>query len=801
VEAGIGMTTPDNLGRVGLFRSLLEGSPDCIMVLDREGRLQYVNRRGLELMELGEFDRIDGALWWSLWPPAQHEKLREAVESATAGASQRVAADRISSSGAPTAWDVTVSPLRFDSETVEGVICVSRDITEMVAIRAESARREVDLQRSLAALRSAGRIAKIGGWEVDFRTRQVHLTDDAWRMLGRTPCAQMPLDEALGFWTDGHHPGFHETMGGNAAPSEKLTFEGEITTGTGETIWLRVIGEPVFENGVCVALRGALQDITDERGAMARLESSESFARGILDGMSATICVLDERGAIISANRAWQEFRRGNERSVSGDGMGIDYLEACRNRLGQIGKRLARSLEDVLVGRCSAFEAEYPFHTPTAKRWVKVNAYRIGGDGPTRLVVMHQPITELKLSEQRLRRANTVLKAASRAAKAANESKSAFLATMSHEIRTPLNGVLGMAQAMANDELPERQRARLEVISSSGQALLLLLNDVLDLSKVEAGKLELEDGVVDLVEITGATQAAFEGLASGKGLHIGFEVAPGAHGRWRGDPNRVRQVLYNLVSNAVKFTDQGSVRVEISHDGSGLIMRVADTGPGISAEARAKLFQKFVQADASTTRRYGGSGLGLAICSELVALMGGEIAVDSVLGAGSTFFVQLPLPRTEDQMATPEITAPTMLQAPGRLRVLAAEDNPMNVLVLKTLLAQVGIEPQIVGNGIEAFQAWEASNWDLILMDVQMPVMDGPTAARRIRERERASGRIRTPIIALTANAMSHHAAEYTAAGMDALSPKPIDLHALLAAIDSVLHREEDAPEGHAACA
>ena len=386
--------------------------------------------------------------------------------------------------------------------------------------------------------------------------------------------------------------------------------------------------------------------------------------------------------------------------------------------------------------------------------------------------------------------AHTALEHQREAAESANLAKSAFLATMSHEIRTPLNGVIGMAQAMARDALPGVQRERLAVIHSGGETLLCLLNDLLDLSRIEAGRLELEDGVVDIAEIAASAQKAFTSLAADKDIHLEFDVAPEAQGSWRGDPTRVRQVLYNLVSNAVKFTARGSVRIAVGHDGEVMRMAVSDTGPGVPAERLEALFEKFVQADASTTRQFGGSGLGLAICRELAALMGGEVTAVSLEGLGSTFTLTLPMARADETAAlAAQNRGAELADRPG-LRVLAAEDNPMNQQVLATLLGQLGVELVLVGDGAQAVEASARGDFDLILMDVQMPVMDGPTAARAIRARELELGR-RTPILALTANAMAHHAAEYAAAGMDGMVAKPIQLGHMLAEMDRVLGEHE----------
>jgi signal transduction histidine kinase len=381
-------------------------------------------------------------------------------------------------------------------------------------------------------------------------------------------------------------------------------------------------------------------------------------------------------------------------------------------------------------------------------------------------------------------------------AEAANRAKSLFLATMSHEIRTPLNGVLGMAQAMAMDDLTPVQRERLGVVHASGEALLAILNDVLDLAKIEAGKLEIEDIEFDLEEIARGAHQAFTAQANAKGLTFGLDI-DGAQGLYRGDPTRLRQILYNLVSNALKFTDRGEIQVTARWQDERLVVSVADTGVGIPEDRLQALFGRFDQADASTTRRFGGTGLGLAICRELAEMMGGSIDVESTLGFGSTFKVSLPLKRVGDgrSAALPAPPAPEDEAYRLELKVLAAEDNTVNQLVLKTLLNQIGVDPVVVSNGLEAVRAWEDGEWDVILMDVQMPKMDGPTAARAIREQEAATGQARTPIIALTANVMSHQLAEYMAAGMDGHVAKPIEAGRLFEALATILDGEDEADE------
>ncbi len=390
-----------------------------------------------------------------------------------------------------------------------------------------------------------------------------------------------------------------------------------------------------------------------------------------------------------------------------------------------------------------------------------------------------------------LHKEDRLLRDALDAAQSANKTKSDFLATVSHEIRTPLNGVLGMAQAMRRDVLSPKQTSRLDVIAESGETLLAILNDILDLSKIEAGQLKLELADFEVEEMVRGAQAAFTPVANRKGLSFDLTVDVAARGAYLGDSVRVRQILYNLVSNAIKFTEAGEVRGSVAATSDGLRIEVSDTGVGIAPERVDSLFEKFVQADSSATRRFGGIGVGLTICKALCVAMGGDIAVTSALGEGSRFVVTLPLARGQAAEAGKAAGAEAAaIEASSTFRVLAAEDNRVNQLVLRTLLGQIGLEPTIVENGAEALQAWEQGDYDLILMDVQMPVMDGASATEAIRTREAASGRPATPIVALTANAMSHQVAAYRAAGMDGFLAKPLDIAALFRTIQSVAEGE-----------
>jgi len=398
-------------------------------------------------------------------------------------------------------------------------------------------------------------------------------------------------------------------------------------------------------------------------------------------------------------------------------------------------------------------------------------------------------VSRLEINDHDLRGAMAELVKARDDANAANVLKSHFLANMSHEIRTPLNGVLAMTEVMAMGELSAAQRERLSVIRESGTLLLSVLNDVLDLSKIEAGRLDLVERDFDLASLALSIRESYATQARAKNLEFGVFVAPEALGSWRGDVDRLRQILGNLVSNALKFTLEGSISVRFASadDGGGLRVDVVDTGIGIDAETLPRLFDKFVQADNSTTRRFGGSGLGLSICSELAALMGGGVHVQSREGQGSTFTVVVAMPRGEATAPAPMEAAPPPIESERRLRVLAADDNPTNQKVIAAVLAPLGAEVELVADGAACVEAWKRGGFDIVLMDIHMPVMDGVEAARTIRALEVSEDRKRIPIVAVTANALVHQVEGYMAAGMDGHVAKPIEVTKLYDAIETAV--------------
>ena len=384
----------------------------------------------------------------------------------------------------------------------------------------------------------------------------------------------------------------------------------------------------------------------------------------------------------------------------------------------------------------------------------------------------------------------------------ANEAKSKFLANMSHEIRTPMNGVLGMVNLLLDGELTLSQRGFAQNIKISADALLSIINDILDFSKIEAGKMtfeminfELHDTLEHMVELM--TMQARE-----KELALRFSIKQGTYTRLFGDPTRLKQVLLNLMSNAIKFTPQGKVSLEISQicereEEVELLFSVRDTGIGISEEAQRKLFQSFSQADPSTTRRFGGTGLGLAICHKLVELMGGTIEVTSSPGNGSNFSFSLSFAKQPaDAIPQPinKTQSPSFPVLPDGFRMLLAEDGKVNQIVAFQILKKLGYTTDIVCNGLEAVEAWVKNKYDIILMDCHMPDMDGYEATKRIRELEAEQNLKPAQIIAMTASAMTGDRELCLASGMDDYTTKPVDGHALGTALKKALSSLKNVP-------
>lgn len=528
-------------------------------------------------------------------------------------------------------------------------------------------------------------------------------------------------------------------------------------------------------------LRGfeAIHALEESRaGYASRAEASEAHARAILEAVPEGVVTIDALGVVRSFSPAAERTFGWRAAEIIGqsvnrlmpdgeaerhDGYLTDYMATGRGRIVGVGPREVEGLRR----DGSVFPMD-----------LAVNAARIGGE--TLFVATVRDTTERRLQQRILRQAK---EDAEQAAKA----KSEFLALMSHEIRTPLNGILGMVQLLQDSGLSETQRDYADTIHGSGQSLLTVLNDILDFSKLEAGRMDLEEAAFDPRAVIRDVATLMGGHAAEKGLRFSVDLGEDVPETVRGDPNRLRQVLLNLVSNALKFTERGGVSVALRKAGEGLRFAVTDTGIGVAKDAQARLFSHFAQADTSISRRFGGTGLGLAICKKIVLLMGGEIGVDSRLGEGACFwFTMPPVPGAATALPAPApVFAETDDLAP--LDILLVEDNAINARVASAMLENQGHHVTLSADGRDALERVTRQGFDIILMDMQMPGMDGLQTARAIRGLGGALAEV--PILALTANAMAEDEASCLDAGMDGHLAKPIDRDRLIRAIRDAIER------------
>ncbi len=533
-------------------------------------------------------------------------------------------------------------------------------------------------------------------------------------------------------------------------------------------------------------------DISARKMAEEALLESERFAKGTLDGLAAHIAIVDGKGVILAVNSAWRVFAEENSSIPARVSEGANYFDACGAATGEDAATALRVLEGmraVLAGAIPSCTVEYPCHSPLETRWFSVRVTPFPGPGPARVVVAHEDVTERV-------KATMALAMAKEAAEAAAKAKSEFLANMSHEIRTPLNGVMGMLQLLHMAATPEKHDEYVRLAYESSEKLLRLLNDILDLSRLESGRTVITKEAFDPLEILREPTTLFNGMALNKGIELVCSHEPDLPVVVVGDSPKIRQVLFNLVANAVKFTNRGSIRINLSYARSAsdsrratLIFTVADTGQGIARQTVSKLFEPFSQGDSSFTKQHSGTGLGLSIIKRLTAMMGGAICLDSLVGEGTTaiFSVEVGLPLPMEGCGT---SAPAIALFEDRqLSILLVEDEEVNRKVGTIMLGKLGHAVQIARNGVEALDLLESDWFDLVLMDVHMPTMDGVTACKSIR----ASGRpyAAVPIIAMTAYTLESDQDLFRAAGMNGYISKPVTLEVLDETIKTVLKQQE----------
>ncbi len=582
-----------------------------------------------------------------------------------------------------------------------------------------------------------------------------------------------------------------------ARAGECVRFEAACPTAQGRVRWWSNTFAPILdEKGQAVRLLVTSRDITKDWRQRARMKralsaikaahaagaaerfanaSRESFYQKLVEIMPAFLIVKEARtGSFVLVNPAAE------------NALGIDPRTCIGKTVADIfpGEEAEASAEEdrlVIESRQVSIDMAAPITIASGeqKYYTTKKVAVFDGDEPVYVITAGQDVTEQVVAQNRLHEALKV-------AENANAAKSQFLANMSHELRTPLNGIIAMADMLLASQADDRCRQMAETIVASGRMLEYVVNDILDVAKIEAGQMKLAAEPFDLKSVLAKVCDLHSAAAAVKDVRLDCFVDPEASGSYLGDETRVAQVVSNLLGNAVKFTEQGQIQVSARMNRHGLRLRVSDTGPGFDRDTAGRLFDRFEQADVSTSRRHGGTGLGLSICKSLLAMMGGRISVRSVPGKGSLFVVNLPLPRVQECEAVTD--QPAMLSsveptgAPN-MRILFADDHEVNRRVVSMILEPLGVDLTIVENGQLAVDAAAVSAFDLILMDVQMPVMDGLTATRQIRKMELERGLARTPIISLTANAMPDDIKRSLDAGSDLHVSKPVRPATLVNAI------------------
>jgi len=542
------------------------------------------------------------------------------------------------------------------------------------------------------------------------------------------------------------------------------------------------------DKGENIGFVGIARDLTEIREAEAEAKRFHRLLDDAVESMQDRVLLYDADDRLVLANSA---FRKTEGKYTGPLEPGTPMREILRKFLTATRKRTAPEEIEALVA--SMLEADRAPDAPPMERRLPDGSWSLVHSFPTSeggVLVVATDITRLKEAAAEISGARDM-------AEAANRAKTAFLASMSHEIRTPLNGILGLAQILGDTPLSEEQKKQVSLLRSEGETLLALISDILDLSKVESGRLELEKITVSPASVVEGAVSILQPQAAAKGLVLRLEIDPSVPRLVVGDPARLRQILLNLVGNAIKFTKAGQVTVTVSTEagrpGQTLRFRVADTGPGIPPDRQHLLFQPFKQMDPSAPRRFGGNGLGLAIAKRLVDAMNGTLGFESAEGKGSVFWFTADLPAAQ----SPELRVLSSdgsggpVELPGRsARVLVAEDMSINQLVIQTMLVKAGHEVTLTANGEQAVAAAGKKLYDIILMDIEMPVMDGIEATRLIRGMEGPARNV--PIIAVTANAMPEQIVEYRKAGVTGHIAKPINREELLATISRVATPQND---------
>ncbi|HEU4867284.1 MAG TPA: PAS domain S-box protein [Actinomycetota bacterium] len=610
------------------------------------------------------------------------------------------------------------------------------------------------LERQRRKLAEAQSLARMGSWEWDIASNRIEWSDELCRIYGVEPGTAIDFESLLARVYEQDRDLMQRVVGEAYKTGEPFAFEHRIVRPDGSVRVLYGRGEVAAgPDGAPLRMLGTGQDISDLKAAYRAVEESERHTRQIIESAQDAFVAIDRDGRIVDWNPA-AETTFGWSRA---EAIGMDLVESIVPELRRpdLGSRLQE-----MIGKRRELRA---LHRDGHEIPIEFTISAIeSASGPTFNAFLRDRTTQL--------RAEAAIADARDAAIEASRLKSNFLANMSHEIRTPMNAVIGMTGLLLDSDLTPEQTEYASTVRTASEALLEIINDILDFSKIEAGKLRLEPTTFEIPKLVEEVASIMAPAVREKGLRLTTSVDPDVASQVVGDPGRLRQILINLLGNAVKFTDTGHVALCLKPAAGRVRFEITDTGIGIPEAAQAQLFQAFHQVDSSLTRSHGGTGLGLVISKQLVGLMEGDIGVRSRAGEGSTFWFDVPLPAAT-RIHAPAVE-PRLVQVGAGARILVAEDNVVNQLVTRTMLDKLGYRAEVVASGGEAIAALSEDSYAAVLMDCQMPAMDGYDATREIRRRQGAG--LHTPVIAMTAGAMNGDRERCLAAGMDDYISKPV---------------------------
>ncbi len=761
--------------------AIVDGVGHVVFKTDQFARWSYLNPSWESLTGI-PVDNAMGRYCAELVEPAEVSALKTMFTAIASGVIANVQRQQRVRTAGGKLIDVEVSITRLTDGDgrFNGTVGTIADISDKIA-------REHALRESEVRFRTLAETAPVGIFQAD-ADGQITYVNDRWSKLLGVPSAQMLGDGWRDALMTGEEFAEDPAFQGFNKPGDVRRRIACFRDSQGEKLWGETVNSAEFgPDGKITGFVGTFADITARKNAEEALRQREEQLALLADNATDAVVRLTLAGKCLYASPSTRELLKIAPEFLIGQqliaGFHPDDDAAVREQFGTLG---AGAIDRTLV----SFRSENP-HAPGVYTWIEANCGLVRDDAtgaPVEIIAALRDATKTKALEADLRDAKV-------AAEAAASAKSAFLANMSHEIRTPMNGVIGFTELLLSEDLTAQQRQRVDLIAESGRSMMRLLNDILDMAKIEAGQTAIACEPIDLKHKLGGSIRLMEAVAIAKGLDLRLEIDEALPGWIMADPLRLRQIVLNLIGNAVKFTSAGSVILRASLAGKDLVrllqIDVVDTGIGIPADQIAQVFEQFSQADASIARRYGGTGLGLSISAQLAALMDGTLGCTSLPGAGSTFTLTLPLIEAQPVIAAsavdPAVPDRPAAERKGAVRILVAEDHDINQVLIQQMAGQAGHDVELAANGEIALQMIEqaredAAPYGLVLMDLQMPIMDGLQATRALRARGFAPAIL--PIVALTANVHADDVALCLAAGMQAHIPKPVRARDLVDIID-----------------